>query len=218
MPRARRRAPWWTTDGCGSLAAPGTATLTPRSPGASPRCAARGRAGPAAVPPRRSLVPGCAAPRVQSGLACGRGEQRGWTGRGLGSPPETSDGPLPPPQTPGPLGPVGPGDAAQLERSRTGSPPETNAPIHPQRPGPHQVRRDLVMQRSWKGLLERMKTSLVVGCLQARAGTGRGDASKGWTSGVWSREVAGRTNAHPLHRTHTPAPPKTTHTYIHTHT
>lgn len=31
-----------------------------------------------------------------------------------------------------------------------------------------QIRRDLVIQRSWKGLLERMKTSLVVGCLQVR--------------------------------------------------
>jgi len=35
---------------------------------------------------------------------------------------------------------------------------------------PHtQIRRDLVVQRSWKGLLERMKTGLVVGCLQVDA-------------------------------------------------
>ncbi|KAI8468855.1 MAG: dynein heavy chain, N-terminal region 2-domain-containing protein [Monoraphidium minutum] len=32
-----------------------------------------------------------------------------------------------------------------------------------------EIRRDLVVQRSWKGLLERMKTSLVVGCLQVDA-------------------------------------------------
>jgi hypothetical protein len=31
-----------------------------------------------------------------------------------------------------------------------------------------EIRRDLVMQRNWKGFLDRMKTNMTVGCLQVR--------------------------------------------------
>jgi hypothetical protein len=31
-----------------------------------------------------------------------------------------------------------------------------------------EIRRDLVMQRQWKGSLDRMKTNMTVGCLQVR--------------------------------------------------
>lgn len=33
-----------------------------------------------------------------------------------------------------------------------------------------EIRRDLVLQRNWKGSLDRMKTNMAVGCLQVRVG------------------------------------------------
>jgi hypothetical protein len=68
--------------------------------------------------------------------------------------------------------------ALQQAENRFGRPEAV--PNHPERPQNPQIRRDLVVQRSWKGLLERMKTGLVVGCLQVRrpAAPGPADANR----------------------------------------